>query len=413
MAKQFKTCGTQQVHKVLVGYAVKLTTGFLILCLSSVSCSANRSSAARQMHFDIRQIDREREISAADRMLDEEPITVTASHCPRSAGGKHDFFSEADYFWPDPAHPDGPYVEKDGLTNPENFVEHRRALIRFSIHVATLASAWRITGDPKYARATLKHFHAWFADQDTRMNPNLQFGQAVRGKQTGRNYGIIDTIHLIEVSRSASLLQQAGFLNGNDLTATRQWFTDYLHWLTTSEFGIQEMNVPNNHSTCWVMQVAAFASFTGDEQLLAMCRTRVKEVLIPDQLAADGSYPRELRRSKPYGYSLFNADAMTTAAWILSTPQDNLWEFTTPDGRNLKKSVEYIYPYIKNKSSWPLKPDAMFWEYWPVRSPELLFGGLAYKNPDWLATWSTLEANPTNNEVIRNLPIRHPVLWID
>ena len=365
------------------------------------------------MDFDIRRIDRDRDVIAADKMLDDEPITVTASHCSRSAGGEHDFFSEADYFWPDPANPDGPYIEKDGLTNPDNFVEHRRALIRFSIHVATLTSAYRITNDRKYALATLKHFHAWFVDEQTRMNPNLQYAQAVKGKQTGRNYGIIDTIHLIEVARSASLLEQAGILKGNDLIATKKWFTDYLLWLTTSKFGIQEMNIPNNHSTCWLMQVAAFASFTGDEEILAMCRKRMKEVLIPNQLAADGSFPRELRRTKPYGYSLFNADAMATAAWILSTPQDNLWEFTLPDGRNLRKSVEYIHPYIKDKSTWPLKPDVMFWEFWPVQSPVLLFGGLAYKNPAWLATWKTLDANPTNDEVIRNLPIRHPVLWVD
>ena len=390
-----------------------LLLSLLLIGLCGISCTANRNMTARQMGFDIRQIDRDREVLAAEKMLGDEPITVTASHSPRSAGGEHDFFSEADYFWPDPANPDGPYKERDGLTNPENFVEHRRAMIRFSIHVATLTSAYRITQNPKYAQAAVKHIRPWFVDEQTRMNPNLQFAQAVRGKQTGRNYGIIDTIHLIEVARSASLLQQASLLKGNDLIATRKWFTDYLHWLTTSPFGIAEKNISNNHSTCWLMQVAAFASFTGDENLLAMCRKRMKEVLIPNQLAADGSFPLELRRTKPYGYSLFNADAMATAAWILSTPQDDLWEFTLPDGRNLRKSVEYIYPYIKDKSAWPLKPDVMFWDDWPVRSPVLLFGGLAYKNPQWLATWKTLQADPTNDEVIRNLPIRHPVLWVD
>src|SRR6478752_2346765 len=117
--------------------------------------------------------ERVRVLAAADRYLKEQPITVTASHSPRSAGGPHDFFSEGDYWWPNPENPDGPYIQKDGMTNPDNFVEHRHAMIRFSIHVATLTSAWRITNDAKYADAALKHIRAWFVDEKTRMNPNL------------------------------------------------------------------------------------------------------------------------------------------------------------------------------------------------------------------------------------------------
>ena len=158
----------------------------------------------------------------------------------------------------------------------------------------------------------------------------------------------------------------------------KKWFADYLHWLTTHANGLDEMKAKNNHGTCFVMQEAAFAAFTGDQERLAECRKRFKEILLPKQMAADGSFPEELRRTKPYGYSLFNADAMATVCQILSTPQENLWEFTTEDGRNMRKAVEYLYPYIKDKSTWPHKHDVMFWEFWPVRSPILLFGGLAY-----------------------------------
>ena len=72
------------------------------------------------------------------------------------------------------------------------------------------------------------------------------------------------------------------------------------------------MNAANNHGTCWVMQVAAFAKFTGNQKLLEFCRERYKNVLLPNQMAADGSFPQELRRTKPYGYSIFNLDAMAT-----------------------------------------------------------------------------------------------------
>ena len=93
--------------------------------------------------FDVAAFDRARVLKAARRYLSEQPVTVTASRSPRSAGGLHDFFSEGDYWWPDSSRPGGPYVQRDGLTNPDNFVGHRRALMRLSVQAAALAAAWR------------------------------------------------------------------------------------------------------------------------------------------------------------------------------------------------------------------------------------------------------------------------------
>jgi hypothetical protein len=386
---------------------------FAVLCFLVAVATAQTNQPAA-MNFDLKQIERDRGvIKQADQFLNEQPITITASQNPRSAGGLHDFSSEGDYWWPDPANPDGPYIQKDGMTNPDNFVKHRHAMVRMSIHVGALVSAYRITGDDKYAQHAIKHLRAWFVDESTRMNPNLLYAQAIKGKFTGRGIGIIDTVHLIEPARAAKLLEKSGQLKGDDLAAVKKWFADYLTWMTTHQYGKDEMNAENNHGTCWAMQVAAFASFTGDEEQLELCRKRYKEVLLPNQMADDGSFPRELRRTKPYGYSLFNADAMTTVCWILSSPANNLWDFATPDGKTMRRGVAYIYPFIKDKSTWPLKPDVMYHEFWPVRSPVLLFGGLAYREPKYLETWKTLEANPTNEEVIRNLPIRYPLLWVE
>jgi hypothetical protein len=173
------------------------------------------------------------------------------------------------------------------------------------------------------------------------------------------------------------------------------------------------MKAANNHGTCWVMQAAAFAQFLNDKPEMDACRKRFKQVLLPDQTAPDGSFPRELKRTKPYGYSLFNLDAMATICQILSTRDDNLWNYQTSDGRSMRKALDFMYPYIKDKSTWPQKPDVMFWEFWPVRSPALLFGGFAYHNSGYLELWKTLEPNPTNEEVLRNLPIRQPALWVE
>src|SRR5690349_2825878 len=111
----------------------------------------------------------------ADWALQQQPVTVTAQSSSRSAGGKHDFFSEGDYWWPNPQFPDSPYVQRDGMTNPDNFVAHRHAMIRLSQIVGALASAYQITGDEKYIAQALRHCKAWFVDTATMMNPSLQY----------------------------------------------------------------------------------------------------------------------------------------------------------------------------------------------------------------------------------------------
>jgi hypothetical protein len=380
-----------------------LTILFLLLLSGTAS--------AQQSNFDVARIDRARVIKAANQYLKEQPITITASTSPRSAGGIHDFFSEGDYWWPDPTNPDGPYIQRDGMTNPNNFVDHRRYLMRVSVQVPALAAAWKLTKDERYAKQAVKHLRAWFIDEKTRMKPSLQFAQAIHGRFTGRGIGVIDTIHLVEVSRAIEILKDSSSLNTNDLGGVIQWFIEYLQWMTTSKNGIDEREAKNNHGTCWVMQVAAFAELVGNQELIAYCRNRFKTVLVPNQIAVNGSFPEELRRTKPYGYSLFNLDAMATICELLSTPNDNLWTFTTSDGRGISKAVEYMYPFIKNKKSWPLKPDVMYDSEWPMRQASLLFAGRELGRPEYVELWKTLPADSKVEEVIRNFFIRQPVLW--
>jgi hypothetical protein len=351
-------------------------------------------------------------LAEADWAMLQVPATVTASFCSRSAGGKHDFFSEADYFWPDPDHPDGPYINRDGMTNPGNFVDHRKAMVRLSKIIGALASAYKITHDEKYVKQAVIHLKAWFIDPETLMNPNLQYAQAVKGKFTGRNYGIIDSIHLMEVAQGIVVMEGSQALDTETITGLKHWFAEYISWLTTSKPGIEEKLTKNNHSTCWAMQVASFAKLCEDEVMLDSIRVRYKTVLLPNQMGADGSFPLELSRTKPYGYSIFDLDAMAMLCQILSTPQDNLWDFETPDGKSIKKGISYLYPFIAGKSKWHLKPDVMYYDNWPVAQPFLLFGADAYGENAWFLTWKKLDHNPQVEEVIRNLPVRHPLIWM-
>ena len=384
---------------------------FAAICvLILIGCSPG---AAQQSGFSVAKFDRSRILKAANQYLKEAPITITTSSSSRSAGGLHDFFSEGDYWWPNPNDPTGPYIQRDGMSNPNNFSDHRQYLMRLSLQVPALVAAWKLTRDKRYAKHAALHLRAWFIDERTRMNPNLQYAQAIHGRFTGRGIGIIDTIHLVEVARAIEVLKGSKVLSQTEMKQVRQWFADYLEWMTTSKNGLEEREAKNNHGTCWVMQVAAFASLTGNQQLLTYCRDRFKKVVVPNQIAADGSFPQELRRTKPYGYSLFNLEAMATICQLLSTPADNLWFFTPSVGGGLRRAMEYMYPFMKNKQKWPLPKDVMYGDEWPMRQSSLLFAGRAFGNHDYLSLWTRLRADSTVEEVNRNFFIRQPVLWVN
>ncbi len=376
-----------------------------------MSCSPKINPNSSNLKTETQSVLKEQILEEAKWAMQQQPVTVTASSCDRSAGGKNDFYSEGDYWWPDPTNSEAPYIQKDGLTNPANFVDHRLAMIRFSKIVGALASAYKITGDTKYVKQAELHLNAWFVNQQSMMNSNLQFAQAIKGRFTGRGIGIIDTIHLMEVAQGIIVMQSQ--MDKTEVTTIKNWFSQYLNWLMTNPNGIDEMNAKNNHGTCFVMQVASFAKLTGDIQLLKFCSDRYKNVLLPNQMAADGSFPLELARTKPYGYSIFNLDNMVTLCQILSTKEDNLWDYKTTDGRNIKKGIEYLYPFIADKSKWTLKPDVMYWDEWPVAQAGILFGALQYQQKDWFSTWAKLEHQPKVQEVIRNMAIKNPVIWMD
>ncbi len=216
---------------------------------------------------------------------------------------------------------------------------------------------------------------------------------------------------LIEVAKSIGVLKASASLDPDDLAAIKRWFAEYLEWLMASQYGTDESKARNNHGTCWVLQVAAYAELLGDDRRLEDCRRRYRDVLLPTQMALDGSFPLELGRTKPYGYSLFNLDAFAAICQILTVPQDDLFAFTLPDGRGIRKAMEWLYPYLEDKSRWPFARDVMYFDSWPVRQPALLFAAVALREPKYLDLWKTLDPDPSVDEVIRNFPIRQPILW--
>jgi hypothetical protein len=365
--------------------------------------------AVAQVTVDVAAIDRGRILRSADALLTQSPVTVTAFPAPRSAGGLHDFFSEGDYWWPDSTNPKGPYIQRDGQSNPNNFLKHREVMFAFARAVATLTAAHVVTGDRRYSQKALEHLRAWFVDEKTRMSPHLLYAQAIQGRFTGRGTGIIDTIHLIEVARSIELLSRDP--DTATVQGAKRWFRDYTDWLTHHKYGIDERDAKNNHGTWWVAQVSAFARLIGDQALMDSCRVRYRTILLPTQMDSGGAFPLELRRTKPYNYSLFNLEGMALICQVLSTPEDNLWKYSDAAGRGMRNGVAFLVPYIVDKSKWPYPKDVQHFDLFPVRSSFLVFAGLAFNNAHYVDVWKSLDPDPTDYEVLRNSPLRQPVLW--
>ena len=359
----------------------------------------------------VERTDRRRILEAAAKYKTLAPATITAFPSPKSPGGPHDYFSQADYFWPDPKNLDGPYINRDGQSNPDNFNGHRKAMIALSIQMPTLTAAWLLTGDRKLGQHACGHLRAWFIAPATRMNPNLEYSQGVHGQSTGRSYGIIDTLHLVEVARAASIVAP-GMLSAEEQAALKDWFRSYLAWMKTSQKGVAERDALNNHAMCWALQAAEFARLIGDSQTQDEVHRQYTDVLLPGQLGVDGSFPKELTRTKPYSYSIFNFDVMAALCESLKGVGPDLLTFHLSDGRGLCKAAEFLYPYLKDKSAWPYAKDIEHFDSLPVRSPGLLFSGTACGRQPYLDLWKTMNPDPTDPEIVRNYPIRQPLLWV-
>jgi hypothetical protein len=363
--------------------------------------------------LEVMAIDRERILKAATAALLLEPVTITRFPAKLSEGGLNDFYSNGDYWWPDPAKPDGlPYIQRDGESNPGNFAQHRLVVRDLRDAVAALGAAYKITGDDRYAAKAVAFLSVFFLEAKTRMNPHLKYAQAIPGRSPGRGIGIIDALHLVEVPPAIEAMQKSPAFPPEALAGLKQWFAEFTEWMTTSKNGQEEANTKNNHAVAFYLQLAVYARFTGDETKLAKCRQQFKDVFVADQMAVDGSFPRELSRTKSYGYSIFQLDNLATLCQVLSREDDNLWSFTLPDGRGIRQAMKFLYPYLTDKTKWPRKPDIQAWEGWPARQPCLLFAGLALGEPNYLDLWKKLTPDPTDAEVRRNIAITQPVLWI-
>ncbi|MEU5318512.1 alginate lyase family protein [Streptomyces sp. NPDC021056] len=306
----------------------------------------------------------------ADRWLDQGPWTVVDKPRPAPGGDVHDYLSQAPYWWPSQApttdNPWGcPYVQRDGERNPEVDSGTDRQDVEKTFDSAyDLSLAWYYTGDRRYAEKAGQVLRTWFLDPDTRMNPNLDHAQFIPCKFDGRAIGIIDFSQSYTAVLDAIALLETGApgWSRTDRTAMTRWNADFLDWLEHSDFGAQEAAATNNHGTFYDLLLAGLACATGDKGLARRTVLDTRARRIAPQIAADGSQPQELARTRSWHYSTFDLVAYTRLADIGRHVGVDLWAYRGPDGQSLFKAVDYLLPAATATTPWP-HPELDFHRY--------------------------------------------------
>jgi hypothetical protein len=291
----------------------------------------------------------------ANKALSVGPFSVVNKTITPPSSDKHDYMSQAPYFWPDPKTPNGlPYIRRDGERNPEiNKLPDHSEMDQMINAVSTLSLAYYLLGNEVYATKAAGLLRAWFIDADTRMNPNLQFGQAIPGVNTGRGIGLIETRGLTRVVDAVGLLAGSQSWKQQDERDLKQWFDQFLKWMMEHKYGRDEAAALNNHGTYYDVQTASFALFLGRRDLAKQILEATKQKRIARQIEPDGRQPLELARTRAWSYSVGNLDGLTLLAILGESVDVDLWHYETSDGRSIRRAFEYLYPFAVGSQKWP------------------------------------------------------------
>ena len=288
-------------------------------------------------------------IREADKQLTATIVTIMDKPMTPPSGDKHDYMSMGRYWWPNPKTSDGlPYIRKDGVVNSEIDKLDRNPLSKFTRSVYTLSIAYYLTNDTKYAAKAVENLRIWFINKETKMNPNMNFGQTIPGRNEGkgRGEGVLDTYSFVEMLDGVELLKSSKKLTNKDNQALNEWFSTYLNWMLTSEIGQEENDAKNNHGVAFDIQVTRYALFVGKEDIARKFINDFPEKRLFKQIEPNGAQPLELARTTAFGYSVFNLTHFIDMATMAKSLNINIYYTTSADGRSITKAIEFLLPYL-------------------------------------------------------------------
>lgn len=290
----------------------------------------------------------------ARKVLTAGPFTIVNKQVTPPSGDKHDYMSQAPYWWPDPKSPNGlPYIRRDGERNPEiDKITDHRVMEQMEHAVETLAHAYEYTGKEKYAAKAVELLSVFFILPETRMNPNLEFGQGIPGINTGRGIGLIETRGLTRVVAAIGLLKGSKALTQDVLVQLKKWFSEFLTWMQESKHGRDEAAAKNNHGTFYDVQVVSFALFLNHKDLAKRVLLDARSKRIASQIAPDGRQPLELERTRSWSYSVFNLEGLMSLARLGENAGVDLWHYRTPDGRSIRNALDFLVPFARGEKKW-------------------------------------------------------------
>jgi Alginate lyase len=331
----------------MLSHALLLDPAILLPAKQALQNNANGNSVLQNS---LKQL-----IAQANAFVFLKPTSVVEKHEIPGSDDKHDFLSLAPYRWPDPDKPDGlPYVNIDGRLNPEvNLIPDKKNMDDMVYRVKILSLAYYFTNNLTYASKAEELLRVWFLNNSTRMNPNLQYAEMVRGQSNGTMRGILHGKYLPEVFDAIRLIRDSPSWSTRDQQGIEQWFTEYLNWLLHSRHGEEERRLPNNHGTWYRIQVVSIALSLNKTDIAKSLIQKVWNELIENQIDADGSLIYETHRKNALDYSTFNVLGLFKLATLGESLGIDLWNQKTREGAGLQKALDYLLQPLLGKGTWP------------------------------------------------------------
>jgi len=318
----------------------------------------------------------------ADSALLKGPWSVMDKKITPPSGSKHDYYSIGIYWWPcnwndtNFEHDFGdypkewfaacdkvtglPWVRRDGIVDPLTNGGDPAANFEMIDAVTKLCLGYYFLNDEKYAARASMILKTWFLDASTHMNPNLNFGQGVPGVTTGRGEGLIETRGYVILVNTLPLLMGSQSWNETDDLQMKQWFSDFLNWMITSTVGNEEASATNNHGSWYDTQASGIALYVGRKDIAQKIAQAVPTKRIMVQIEVNGTLPQELARTQSFSYSYFDIQALFYLASLTPESSVELFNYSSPDGRSIKKAFDFLVPYAIGAQKWPYQQITQF-----------------------------------------------------